>query len=716
MAVFSSLVFLSAVTLFPTVHALNACPSADTVFTGTSGIRYRICPNTDLTGGSQEILRNVASVTACAQRCDTAMNCFQAVYDTQTKDCHFKAFAGLNWVDNGRYDVIQAEQINIARCPYNEATYTNNGVSPYHTIEINNPDIILQKTFKICRDTDIRGPSKQMFNGVTALNDCAQRCSTIDTCVQAVYDATGQICHIKADARTATGIWSTDKRFDVIRLYVPPAPAANGAWSDLIRLPVIPVAAYVVPENPTAQRLLVFSSWGADSFGGEGGRTQFADYNFNSGAVSPRTVADTKHDMFCPAISSLQDGRILIQGGSDAAKTSFYDPKTNAFSAGPDMEMARGYQTSVTLSDNRIFTIGGAYSGPRRSKDGEVYDPASNRWTALPDAKVAPMLTTDAEGIWREDNHAWLFAWKNGSVFQAGPSKAMNWYGTSGLGTQTAAGIRDPIDDAMCGTFVMYEPGKILSAGGSPDYTNSDANARAHITTINNPNAQATVERVPDMAYPRGFANAVVLPDSTVLVTGGQRRSMVFTDDDGVLYAELFNPTTKTWKTLAPEAVPRNYHSVSILLSDGRVFSGGGGLCYIGRVGASSVNCNKLVDHADGQIFSPPYLFNPNGTPATRPVISTLSSTTVKVGGQLIVGIGTGADDLKFALVRIGSVTHSVNSDQRRVPLTRISRSEAQYYVTLPSDSGVLIPGAYYLFAINAQGVPSIARTVQILL
>lgn len=62
---------------------------------------------------------------------------------------------------------------------------------------------------------------------------------------------------------------------------VPAAPATNGIWSDLIRLPVIPVAAYIVPEFPSAQRLLMFSSWGTDSFGGEGGKTQFADYNFN---------------------------------------------------------------------------------------------------------------------------------------------------------------------------------------------------------------------------------------------------------------------------------------------------------------------------------------------------------------------------------------------------------------------------------------------------
>ena len=121
-----------------------------------------------------------------------------------------------------------------------------------------------------------------MLNGVASLNDCAQRCSVIATCTQAVYDSTSQVCHIKSDARINTLIWSTDKRFDVIRQDTAASPATTGAWSDMIRLPVIPVAAYVVPEYPSAQRLLVFSSWGADAFGGAGGRTQFADYNFNS--------------------------------------------------------------------------------------------------------------------------------------------------------------------------------------------------------------------------------------------------------------------------------------------------------------------------------------------------------------------------------------------------------------------------------------------------
>jgi galactose oxidase len=78
----------------------------------------------------------------------------------------------------------------------------------------------------------------------------------------------------------------------------------------------------------------------------------------------------------------------------------------------------------------------------------------SNTWTLLPGAVVAPMLTNDAQGVYRADNHGWLFGWKSGYVFQAGPSKAMNWYGTTGTGSQSAAGLRASDADSMCGNAV----------------------------------------------------------------------------------------------------------------------------------------------------------------------------------------------------------------------------------------------------------------------
>ncbi len=65
-----------------------------------------------------------------------------------------------------------------------------------------------------------------------------------------------------------------------------------------------------------------------------------------------------------------------------------------------------------------------------------------------------------------------LFAWKGATVFQAGPSIAMNWYDTNGTGNHVAAGNRTGDSDAMCGNAVMYDAtaGQILVVGGSSNY------------------------------------------------------------------------------------------------------------------------------------------------------------------------------------------------------------------------------------------------------
>ncbi|KAI1871919.1 hypothetical protein JX265_005905 [Neoarthrinium moseri] len=682
--------------------ALDTCPTAVTTYTDGTGAQYAICADTDLQGTTAVATQNVASTAACAQLCSANSTCIRAVYDTSRKVCHIKDTAAtLTWVSNTRYDVISlnnqfSEGTVIARCVFSETSYTG-----------------ARGTFQTCPGTDLQGASARIVTGVASSAACAKLCDATSGCDKAVFDKSVSVCHIKDT--TAMLIWAMNKRYDVIQRKVAATPAATGQWSDIIRLPIIPVAAYVVPESPDTSRMLIFAAWGGTTFGGAGGETQFADYNWKTGTVSQKTISNTNHDMFCPGISQLEDGRIIITGGSDAEKTSIYNPKTNTFARGPDMKVARGYQSSTTLSDGRVFTIGGSYSGGYGGKDGEIYDPATNTWTFLAGAEVDVMLTDDHEGIWREDNHGWLYGWKNGSVFQAGPSRTQHWYGTAGTGSVVQAATRDT-DDAMCGINVMYDVGKILSAGGASDYDASTAWKTAHITTIGEPNQGSTVEKVSDMAYARAFGNGVVLPDGTVLVTGGQKVAHVFTDTDGALAAELFNPTTKTWKTLASAAVARNYHSVSLLLPDGTVFSGGGGLCYVGSKGASDAACNLAVNHADGQIFTPPYLFNSDNTAATRPVISSVSSYSMRVGSNLSVTMGSAAGGVKFSLVRIGSATHSINTDQRRIPIGTTTQSGTQYSFTLEKDSGILLPGYYYLFALSSTGVPSVAKTIQITL
>ncbi|KAJ4247483.1 hypothetical protein NW762_013159 [Fusarium torreyae] len=502
--------------------------------------------------------------------------------------------------------------------------------------------------------------------------------------------------------------WTSIAEINVFKAssYKSPQPGL-GRWGPTLDFPIVPVAAAV---EPTSGKVLVWSSYRSDAFtNSPGGVTLTSSWDPYTGIISERTVTVTKHDMFCPGISMDGYGQIVVTGGNDAKKTSLYDSSSDNWVSGPDMQVARGYQASATLSDGRVFTIGGSWSGGRFEKNGEVFDPDSETWTSLSGARVKPMLTADKEGIYRSDNHGWLFGWKKGTVFQAGPSTAMNWYYTNGgdgdvkpAGKRQSSRGTDP--DAMCGNAVMYDAvkGKILTFGGSPDYQNADATTNAHIVTIGEPGSTAkSVFASNGLWYPRTFHTSVVLPDGTVFITGGQQHGVPFADSTPQLTPELYIPSSDTFIKQQRNSIIRVYHSLSLLLPDGRVFNGGGGLC-----GDCSTN------HFDAQIFTPDYLYDEDGNLARRPRITRISTRTVEVGER--VTISTDGRIRQASLIRYGTATHTVNTDQRRIPLALTYNGGNSYSFRVPDDSGIALPGYWMLFVLDSAGVPSIARTLLI--
>ena len=474
-------------------------------------------------------------------------------------------------------------------------------------------------------------------------------------------------------------------------------PPLQGRWSSVIDFPLVPVSAALIPKTG---KVLTWSGYAPDAYG-QPGKTYTATFDPATGLVSQEVVTSTNHAMFCPGISLATYGAIIVSGGENAEPVSSYI--NGAWSKAADMQTPRGYNSQVTLSNGRIFTIGGSWSGGLGGKNGEVYDPGPNTWTKLPGCTVDQLLTNDKQGIYRQDNHGWLFARGDGSIFQAGPSSAMNWYTTSSAsGDRTSAGNRASDPDSMNGNAVMYDAvaGKILTVGGSPSYDGSVPTSNAHIVTVGNtPGSTASVQRIANMNYPRAFHNSVILPTGQVVIIGGLSYARVFTDDTAVMYPELFDPKTLTFTKLAPMSVARAYHSIALLLPDGTVFAGGGGLCGKGCA----------VNHFDAQILKPPYLFDGAGNLAPRPqIISSSPTTDVKIGARF--SVTTNGPVTSFSLVRFSSVTHSINTDQRRVPLTPISTNGNTYTLQTPNEPGIVVPGSWMLFAVNGKGVPSEGR------
>jgi hypothetical protein len=63
--------------------------------------------------------------------------------------------------------------------------------------------------------------------------------------------------------------------------------------------------------------------------------------------------------------------------------------------------------------------------------------------------------------------------------------------------------------------------------------------------------------------------------------------------------------------------------------------------------------------------------------------------------------------------MRPASVTHSVDFEQRRIPLV-FSASKKVLQATAPVDAAIAPPGYYMLFIIDNNGVPSVSKMVKL--
>lgn len=476
----------------------------------------------------------------------------------------------------------------------------------------------------------------------------------------------------------------------------------TGTWSPVYTADMVPVAATNLPDG----KILSWSAYDAYRFGSDRGQTYTSIFDPSTNQFSSTLITHTDHDMFCPGIANIGNGEIVITGGTSSDKTTIFNPSSNSFRSGPLMNTARGYHTMTTLSDGRVFTLGGSWSGGRFNKKAEVWTEATG-WVTLDNVDSEQTVrqgAPDPRGIYRDDNHAWLWAGPNGRVFQAGPGTNMHWISTSGAGDVTDVGNRGTDAYAMNGNSVMYEVGKILTSGGAQAYEDKTLNGeadypasnRSYVIDISNGNS-ATVTRSGNLNQTRVLHNSVVLPNGEVVITGGQCKPELFTDICARYTAEIWNSTTGNWREAASMLTPRTYHSVALLMQDGRVWVAGGGLCG---------GCN--ANHPDAEIFTPPYLYEGN-TLASRPAISS-APTTATYNSTLTVSTSRRVQE--FVLVRLSSATHSVNNEQRRVPLNFTRRSGNTYSVRVP-NSEWLPPGNYFLFALD-EGVPSVAKVIQI--
>jgi hypothetical protein len=281
----------------------------------------------------------------------------------------------------------------------------------------------------------------------------------------------------------------------------------------------------------------------------------------------------------------------------------------------------------------------------------------------------------------------------NGKVFHVGPEQTTRFLDTAGTG-QWTAGPKRQFGLRNYGPSALYDDGKLLVIGGAKIGVLPTNTAEVINLTVPVPAWRYTNP----MRFARRHANATVLPDGKVLVTGGSS-SLAFNDAAGaILAAELWDPGPETWATMASMQVPRIYHSTALLLPDGRVLSAGGG-----RPKAK----NGGVQNENAEIYSPPYLFK-----GPRPMISS-APASVGYGQTFTVGTPDPAGVAAARFIRLASVTHTLDMNQR-VRTLAFAPVPGGLNVTVPLDPNLLPPGHYMLFLLNRAGVPSVAPIIRV--
>ena len=408
-------------------------------------------------------------------------------------------------------------------------------------------------------------------------------------------------------------------------------------------------------------------------------------------------------DLFCSGHAFLPDGRLCVPGGAPAGvlrSTHLFDPAGETWTKVADMATARWYPTVLTLGDGRILAASGSGASTI-----EIYDAGANTWQTVAGAtrtfpELYPSLNLLPSGRIFYSRAGWAQAdmtqTQTAYLTLTGPASGV-W---TSLGQQQFADRQEGTAVLLVDDTVSPPAAQVIVVGGGaygpPTTRNPQSAEQIDLIQLAPPPAWA---RTADMSFARTNVNAVLLPDGTVFVVGGQRNGKWNADPQPVLEAEIYDPSDDSWTVTAPMAFPRQYHSVAVLLPDGRILTAGG-------VDPSPGITER--DQRSMEVFSPAYLSG-----GQRPVI-TSAPGSVAYGADFAVGSSEAGDVEAVVFLRPCSVTHHTDAGQRYVRLEIRSRTAGTLTVRGPSNGNVAPPGYYMLFLVTAAGIPSVARFIRI--
>jgi hypothetical protein len=465
--------------------------------------------------------------------------------------------------------------------------------------------------------------------------------------------------------------------------FVEAAPAQNGRWNTLpLNMPINPVHAALMHTG----KVLIIAGSGNDP-----GNRRFQAAVWDLGAGTIRTF-NISWDMFCNGMVILPNGRPFVLGGNlrydpffGEPRTSAFNPLTETFSAMPNMSGGRWYPTGTVLGNGSVLV----YSG-LNDTDGRM-----NRTVQIWNGTAWTAAGTVFSGVPLYPRQHLL---PNGKVFVSGSNRVSKIYDPAAR-TFTTSATTNFDRNRDYGTSVLlpltpangFKPKVMILGGAAPAATDTTE-------LIDLSASSPTWVSGPRMVKARIQLNATLLPNGRVLVSGGSA-----IDEDGASaakQAQLYDPETNTFRSASTMEFPRLYHSNTLLLPDATVAAFGG-------------NPQRGTYQPQVEIYSPQYLFNAAGTPATRPTITSAPTGAILHGASFAVKTPDAANIKSVVLIRPGTPTHAFDMEQRLVGLTFTSAAGA-LKVQAPASGNLAPPGYYLLFIVNTQGVPSVARFVRL--
>ena len=363
-------------------------------------------------------------------------------------------------------------------------------------------------------------------------------------------------------------------------------------------------------------------------------------------------------------------------GVADVNTFDYRDMSVTPSEDGP-MSYQRWYPSVVELANGKVLVLGGCDMNYKGIGMPELYTPGVG-WKSLTGAYSAAL----GDGWWYP--RAWLQP--NGKIALINHTGLLQ-LDPSGNGTLTkVADIPFTTNGDL--PAIKFAEDKVLLL---------DTQGGAWVMDMSGD--VPTFQQTGSLGEIRNWSNLVVLADGEVMVSGGSEVSYSL---EGVHNeVQIWNPQTGLWTTGDEAAIPRLYHSTTILLPDATVLSLGGG-------------APGPVTNTNGEIYKPSYLFNADGSLATRPVI-TDAPESIKQQQEFTITVDDASSITRLTFVKTGAVTHAMDMSTSLLDLDfRPGPDNNTLIVVVPTNSNVLAPGNWMLFAFNDHGTPSVAATITV--